>query len=63
MELETYRFLAMIGFSVIQKYSPVLNKMNKALNALTEDIAATIEDPNRDIEASAVKTFCYCCDR
>ena len=49
MELETYRFLAMIGFSVIQKYSPVLNKMNKALNALTEDIAATIEDPNRDM--------------
>lgn len=49
MELETYRFLAMIGFSTVKQYSPVLNDMDKALNTLTEDIAATIQDPDRDM--------------
>lgn len=49
MELETYRMLAMMGLATTKSYGAVLNKMDNALNALTQDISATIESPNADM--------------
>ena len=55
VELETYRFLAMMGLSAVKEYNPTLNEMNKSLNSLTQDIAKTIKAPDPNMRLLLTK--------
>lgn len=49
VEMETYRFIAMMGLAIVKEHSPTVSKLDKSFNKLTNDISTTINTPDADM--------------